>query len=475
MLATTSAPRFAALDPTRIPSLVVSSRLPVRGWIERRVVVLGLAAGLVATIFVLRQTTGEVSDPIALTYVIPISLVALELGLSAGLACAALALGLVGIWGLSAHADLDPTGVLSYGAAFLAVGGAAGHFSNRMRSVQRHHSQLLESGLALANLTRTEDLSETLARDARTLLGAPGARVELIDRAPFQSGVLEASAERFPIETRGIRYGTLAVGAPHAASREDRVKLGILTLQAAVAAENQRLLEDAQERAVLRTELHDARSHLEERGDQLRELIARQEAERHHVADELHEQAAQTLAGVLLGLRALERELESDLAGPRLGTLRSNVDGTLQMLRALAVSLQPPVLQLGLETALEALADDTRDRSGTEMTVALEGVGELSAEAEVIVYRVVEEALDALGGARSVVVRAEPAERRLVIMLEGAADAIPRERLAVLRARLELVHGTLLATTSELRAVICCDAATCFQEPATGRPREHAI
>jgi hypothetical protein len=88
------------------------------------------------------------------------------------------------------------------------------------------------------------------------------------------------------------------------------------------------------------------------------------------------------------------------------------------------------------------------------MTVALEGIEDLSAEAQTIVYRVVEEALDAVGGAGSVVVRAEPAERELVIVLDGGARPIARERLAVLSARLELVRGTLSATANGLRAVI---------------------
>jgi signal transduction histidine kinase len=338
--------------------------------------------------------------------------------------------------------------------AYLAVGGAAGRFSDRMRNIQRRQSLLLESGLALANLTRAEDLPATLAQDARTLLGSRGARVELIDRTPVESGVIDEPSGRVPIETRGVRYGTLAVSAARTISPEDRVTLGILALQAAMAAESQRQLQDARQRAVLRMELHDARSHLAERGHQLRELITSQEAERHHVADELHEQAAQTLAGVLLGLRALERELDSDLAAPKLDTLRSNVDSTLRTLRSLAVSLRPPVLQLGLQAALEALAAEARDRGFTEMTVALEGIEDLSAEAQTIVYRVVEEALDAVGGAGTVVVRAEPAERELVIALDGGARPIARERLAVLSARLELVRGTLSATANGLRAVI---------------------
>jgi len=427
--------------------------LAVRGRIESRIVVLGAAAGLFATIFALRQTS-DLADTIALLYVIPISLVALELGLTAGVAAAAFALGLVGVWALTTHGALGAVGVFTTGAAYLAVGAVAGRFSDRMRNVQRRQALLLESGLALANLTCAEDLPATLAQDARTLLEMQGARVELTDRTPVESGVIREPVQRVPIETRGIRYGTLAVDAARAISPEDRVTLGILALQAAVAAENQRLFQDAREQAVLRMELHDARSHLAERGHQLRELITRQETERHHVADELHEQAAQTLAGVLLGLGALERELESDLATPKLGTLRSSVDSTLRTLRTLAVSLQPPTLRLGLQAALEALAAEARDRGFTDMTVALEGISDLSAEVETIVYRAVEEALYAVGGARSVVVRGDPFERKLVIVLDGGTRPIAHDRLAVLRARLELVRGTLSATTNELRAVI---------------------
>src|ERR1019366_2431921 len=267
------------------------SPLPVRVWIESRIVVLGVAAGLFATIFLLRQTSDDVADTIALLYVIPISLVALELGMMAGVASAAFALGLLGVGALTTHADLEVVGVLTRGVAYLAVGGAAGRFSGRMRNIQRRQALLLESGLALATLTRAEDLPATLAQDVRTLLGSRGARVELIDRTPVESGVIDEPLERVPIETRGVRYGTLAMSAARTISPEDRVTLGILALQAAMAAESQRQLQDARQRAVLRMELHDARSHLAERGDQLRALIAHQAAERHHVADELPGQA----------------------------------------------------------------------------------------------------------------------------------------------------------------------------------------
>jgi signal transduction histidine kinase len=446
--------RFAARRSSSIGAADAAPSLVVRGWIESRIVVLGAAVGSFATIFALRQSSGDAADTISLLYVIPISLVALELGLTAGVVAAAFALVLVDVSALTPHAALGALGVGTRGAAYLAVGAVTGRFSDRMRDIQRRQSLLLESGLGLVNLTHAEDLSAMLARDAHTLVNAFGARVELIGRAPVESGVLEGPAERVPIQARGIRYGTLDVAASHPISPEDRVMLGILTLQAALSAENQRLLDDVRERAMLRGELQDARSHLAERGDQLRELMASHEAERHHVADELHEQAAQTLAGVLLGLRAIERELESDLAAPKLGALRSNVDSTLRTLRSLAVSLRPPVLQLGLKAALDALAAETSDQGSTEITVALEGISDLSPDAETILYRIVEEALDAAGGAGSITVTAEPASGELVIALDGGKHPIPHERLAILSARLELLHGTLTATTNKLRAVI---------------------
>lgn len=160
------------------------------------------------------------------------------------------------------------------------------------------------------------------------------------------------------------------------------------------------------------------------------------------------------LAAVLLGLGALEHELGSGIAAPKLGTLRSDVDSTLRALCSLAVSLRPPALALGLQTALEQLADDARNRGFDEITVDLSGADGLNAEIETMAYRVVEEALHAAGTARSVSVRTQAEGRQLVIAVDGVRRSGAGEQLAVLRARIELVGGTLSATAAELRAVI---------------------
>ncbi len=417
-------------------------------------VVLATAAGLFALLFALRQTSADRTDATELLYVVPISLVALELGMLAGVSAATLMLGSVGIWTLSSHAGLDAVGMFTRGVTFFAVGIVAGRFADRMRDARDRQHLLLQSGLKLSHLTGAEDLPATVALHAGGLVACAETRVELTGQPPAESGIGGDIRERFPIKARGIPYGTLAVSASRPMNAEDRAALTVLALQAAVAAENRRLLEGERERAVIRAELHDARVRLTDRGDQLREIITRQEAERDHVAYQLHEQAAQTLAAVLLGLTALERDLGSEMATPKLGTLRSNVDYTLRSLRSLAVSLRPPALALGLRAGLEQLADDARARGFEEMTVDLHGVDSLNEETETMAYRVVEEALHAAGTARSVSVCTETGGRQLVILVRGVRRPIPREELAVLRARMELAGGTLSATTAELHAVM---------------------
>ncbi len=429
------------------------SSLPIRRSLERRSVVLSAAALLTAAIFAWRQINDDPGNGISVLYVVPVAMVALELGLAAGLAAAAIALGLVGLWALTAGIHLGVLGLVTRGVGFFAIASVAGMFSDRMRAVQRRQGRLLDSGLALSHLAAEEDLSRTLAESARELVGATGARVELQGRPPVETGRLGSQQDWIPIEVRGVEYGTLTVAVAGELAPEDRATLVLLALQAAVAVESQHHLELERERALLGAELHETRTRLDERSRQMRELVVRQEAERHDVADQLHEESAQTMAAVLLGLRALERQLETGQADPTLGPLRSTVDETLQSLRSLAVRLRPPVLALGLRAALESLAGDAQARGLEDMSVELRDVTDLPEEAETMVYRAVEEALASVPDCRSVVVRTLDDESKLIIDVRSASPIDP-SRLTVLEARLDLVGATLSTTDGTLRAVI---------------------
>jgi signal transduction histidine kinase len=359
------------------------------------------------------------------------------------------------VWVLAAHPDLGAIGFATRGVAYLAVGGVAGRFSDRMRAAHRRQERLLESGYALAHLRAGDELAETLVRHAVELVGARGARAELEGRPAARHGDLSGARFEVPIEVRGVRHGTLAVALSQPLRPEDRATLVALALQAAVAEDNQRLLASERERAVIRAELSDAERRLDERRAQLRGLIAGQEAERRQVSYELHEQAAQTLAAVLLGLGALERRLGPELAPEHVAMLREHVDGTLRALRGLAESLRPPTLELGLKAAIERLADDSRGRRPVPTEVALPSPTGLDAELETMIYRVVEEALNATeGSARLLMVRMDPRRRRLTIRVDTGEAPIAEDRLAALAGRVELVGGAVVATPSGVRAVI---------------------
>lgn len=396
-----------------------------------------------AVAFVVVFLAGEESGKTGLLYVVPVALLSLELGLAGGLASAALALGALAL-------SPGAISVVAGGVAFLTVGAVAGRFGDRMRDAQRRQQRLLSSGLALAHLEVADELPEMLARSALELTGSQGTRVELLTGESAVAGA-PRDGVHIPIEVRDASYGSLWVSRSRPLTPEDRASLEILALQTAVAAESRRLLDAERERALIGAELEAARTRLAERAGQLRELIARQEAERHLVAHELHDEAAQMLAAALLNLGALERELGS---GPRLGELRSDIHSTLNSLRALAASLRPPALELGLRTALERLAEDALSRGFSEVTVDLDGIDGLSDEADTMVYRVVQEALEAVGPARSASIQGNARHGQIVIDLHGLHSSIDPARLAVLKARLELAGGTLDDGPAGLRAVI---------------------
>lgn len=431
----------------------VNRAMLVRRWVERRGVVLGAASGLFVLVFMLRGLSTDPGDGLALLFVVPIALVALELGMLGGLFGAGLAMLLLGAWALRADVDLDAVGLLTRGTAFVTVGAVAGRFSGRMRQVQRRQQKLLESGLELAHLTTPEQVATTLARGAQELLGR-GVRVEIAGLATVTTGSPgPTSCQRFPIALREALYGTLAVEGTQPLDAEDTAAASLLALQAAIASKNQQLLADERERARIRVELQDARSRLEERGQQLRELIASQEVERHQVANELHEEAAQMLAAVLLGLGSLERELGSEMAAPQIAGVRSAIDDTLRSLRSLAGTLRPSVLDLGLEAALHRLADRSDGRARVDsMIVVIDHPASIAPATQTMAYRIIEEAVKAVGDATHVEVR-DGAADELVIRIRRAGG-LDMTRLALLGARLTPVGGTLTTAGRELHILI---------------------
>jgi len=123
-------------------------------------------------------------------------------------------------------------------------------------------------------------------------------------------------------------------------------------------------------------------------------ILAAQEAERLRIARELHDEVGQTLTALLLQLNQAVRSL-----GPGSATLlleaQETVRGGLDDVRRIALELRPEGLDdLGLPSALEALCNRIEERVGLQIVrrVARE-LPQLSGDAELVVYRVAQEAL----------------------------------------------------------------------------------
>ena len=129
--------------------------------------------------------------------------------------------------------------------------------------------------------------------------------------------------------------------------------------------------------------------------DALRRVVQAQELERARLARELHDETGQALASILLGLGQLEDAVETAEAREAAAGLRELVVTTLQNVRRLAVELRPSALDdFGLVPAVERLAATVLEQAGVQVDIAAHlGEKRLSAEAETVLYRIVQESL----------------------------------------------------------------------------------
>lgn len=153
--------------------------------------------------------------------------------------------------------------------------------------------------------------------------------------------------------------------------------------QAAIAIQNAWLFE----------QVRDGREHLQALS---RRLVEVQESERHYIARELHDDAGQALASLMVGLRLLERDgADRPAVIARCQDLKQAADGILENLHRLAIDLRPASLDhLGLVAALRQHTETVSDQHG--IAVQFEVIGEierLSGDLETAVYRIVQEAL----------------------------------------------------------------------------------
>jgi two-component system sensor histidine kinase UhpB len=130
-----------------------------------------------------------------------------------------------------------------------------------------------------------------------------------------------------------------------------------------------------------------------ERRESARQALMVQEAERQRIARELHDEVGQTLTGVILQVEGIAATIPDELAAP-LEELRETVRHGAEEVRRIASRLRPDALdELGLASALAALAAGFEQQARIPVTRRLAPAVDASPEQELVIYRVAQEAL----------------------------------------------------------------------------------
>lgn len=130
-----------------------------------------------------------------------------------------------------------------------------------------------------------------------------------------------------------------------------------------------------------------------ERRESTRRALVVQEGERQRVARELHDEVGQTLTGVMLQVEGLAARIPEELREP-LEELRETARSGAEDVRRIVRRLRPEALEdLGLPSALAALATAFAEQSGVAVGRQLEPGVALSDQQELVFYRVAQEAL----------------------------------------------------------------------------------
>ncbi len=422
---------------------VHSTRAPlgllVRRWPERRPLLLGTATALFAGVFASMALADDATLGFAFLAVVPIVLVALELGERGGIVVASMALAVVLVAAMIGHPDLDPVALLVRGFVFLAVGLVAGRFSDRMRATHAREERLLRSGLRLSAVNAPERLGPEVVSEVLSMPGVQAANVTVAGVTSACGRTVRGLRSDMPMLAHGVEVGRIETFHDAPLAPEDRAALEVLARQAALTAENLRLLGLDRERAALEVRLREVGHELLESRSGAGVLLRAHEDDRRRLADKLHEDLAQVLAAVLMGMRVLERQ-SPDERSATLQQLHEQISHVLADVREVARELRPVVLdQLGLLAAVEALMRTARERGAD---VALDVATEperLPERVETTVYRLVEDALDAtFGGRLRVTIESAPEALGIRLAMRGPSP----DAMLALRTRAESVGGT---------------------------------
>jgi signal transduction histidine kinase len=209
--------------------------------------------------------------------------------------------------------------------------------------------------------------------------------------------------------------------------------------------------------------------------DYIGAITSAQEEERTRLARELHDDTIQAVIALKQRVQLAQRSIKDPHGRQSLTELEHLAEQTVENLRRLTRALRPIYLEdLGLVTALEMLAHETRQNNG--LIVDFQKTGEerrLSREAELSIYRIAQEALNNVvkhskATQADLIIAFEASEIKLEVLDNGTGFDMPksptdfasnghfgllgiRERADLIGARLEVESETGRGTRLTIR------------------------
>jgi signal transduction histidine kinase len=164
----------------------------------------------------------------------------------------------------------------------------------------------------------------------------------------------------------------------HLTDTNQYLKTSLLQHSTELAAQGRQLQESNRR-------LHLLSAHLEKIRDEERRTVAR----------DIHDDLGQTLTAMNLELAAMLRSGDGADLKPRLRGLKEVVDNAIGTVQRIISAMRPQVLdELGLDAALEGLAQEVRERGSISCVVSNSLQGEpLSQEVTTCLYRIAQESL----------------------------------------------------------------------------------
>jgi len=283
---------------------------------------------------------------------------------------------------------------------------------------------------------RLRDSLATIVGDPELVLAYPVGESRLVDA---EGRAVELSPAL--VRTNVVRDGRCVAVLGHAPGLLDEQLVDEVAAAARLALENERLQAEVLARL---EELRASRARIVETGD----------AERQRLERDLHDGAQQRLVGLLLSVRLVRTQVESEPSLKRLDDADAELGEAIAELRDLAHGIFPAALaEEGLAAAVEALAEEAR----VPMRIEALAEGRFPASIEAAAYTVVAEATR--GAASTVAVRVERRGEMLEVVVE---TDVPDHPLALieLEDRVGAVDGRLAVDCSNghvtIRAELPC-------------------